>query len=146
MLAWLDSRRARFGGFAVGLWRWEHSRELPQTHHGGGEREALALLQKGQHVAAGFAAEAVPQAFGGRDRKRGLAVIVERAAREQALTYLAQLEPAGAEDLDEIHAGFELVEIRAGKVVHEKPLKNIASICNACLKLAFNHPSIKCDL
>ena len=78
-----------------------------------GKSQALALLQKREHVAAGLAAEAVPQALRRRDRERGLVIVVKRAAREEALADLAQLEPGRADHLGEVHAGFEVVEIGA---------------------------------
>ena len=66
-----------------------------------GEVEPVFLLDELEHVAADPAAEAVVELFGRLDRKRGRALVVERAEADTAGALAAQVG-VGGDDLDDV--------------------------------------------
>ena len=71
--------------------------------------QALGLLKKREDVALGFAAETVVKLLLRVDHKGCLLIIVPRAAHQKVLARLFEFETAGAHQLGQVDAGFQLV-------------------------------------
>ena len=79
-----------------------HSGALREELHRCREVEALLELDQTQRVAAGVAAEALEQLLGGRDRERGCALVVQRAAAHHPVRAGPPQLCVAAGELDEV--------------------------------------------
>ena len=81
------------------------------------ELEAVVVHQEADRGAVRAAAEAVIELLGGRDRERGRALVMERAARGVFLALSLQRH-AAAHHLDDVGAGQQVVDESVGDTGH----------------------------